>query len=167
MSPPNFCSRSSLSDASTRKILWLPRFHLRHMTLLRRRSSDSKSLRDSWTRLVQPHMGYLLKQLSRCDPHNKLTLHTAPSTSVPSAPLQPLVRLMCEYHPQWEHMLFVHQLPTKGVQVTALAGTHHAIGLHPDSTSNRESGPLILQHRTLVLPMVKFGQAKPDGPGTH
>ena len=78
-------------------------------------------------------------------------LHT--STSVPS--LQPRVStIQVGTHPV--------RLPATYVRsaITAQAGSHHAIG----AESRGRRGPFP-KPRALVLPMVKFGQAKPDGLG--
>ena len=44
--------------------------------------------------------------------------------------------------------------------ITALAGTHNPVGADPRAGTGPFPKP-----RALVLPMVKFGQSKPDGLG--
>ena len=78
-------------------------------------------------------------------------LHT--STSLPS--LQPHVSTtQVATHPVRSSTTY------KRSASTALAGTHNAIGADPRTGRGPFPEP-----RALVLPMVKFGQAKPDGLG--
>ena len=93
-----------------------------------------------------PHMVYLLKRL-RCD---LVCVH--PSQSRPHSHMS--------VPPKWEHILCAQLLPNKRSASTALAGTHNPVGADPRAGTGPFPKP-----RALVLPMVKFGQAKPDGLG--
>ena len=75
-------------------------------------------------------------------------------TSISVTPLQPHVSTThVGTHP-------VRSATYKRSASTVLAGTHHAIGADPRAGT----GPFP-QSRALVLPLVKFGQSKPDGLG--
>ena len=121
--------------------MFAPRLHARGYTLRRRRLQVSR---------IMP---------SLCSSHG-IPVKAAPvrprlytSTSVPS--LQPHVSTtQVGTHPVRLSATY------KRSAGTALAGTHHAIGA--DSRAGREPFP---KPRALVLPKVKFGQAKPDGLG--
>ena len=56
----------------------------------------------------------------------------------------------------WEHILRAHPLPAS----TALAGTHNPVDTDPRAGTGPFPKP-----RALVLPLVHFGQSKPDGHG--
>ena len=92
-----------------------------------------------------PHMGSLLKQ-RRCDP---VCIH--PPQFRPCSHMS--------VPPKWEHILYVHQLPTKGVQAPPLRDPP-CIGADPRAGRGPFPKP-----RALVLSMVRFGQTKPDGLG--
>ena len=62
--------------------------------------------------------------------------------------------------PKWEHNADRSSATYKWSASTALAGTHHANGA--DARAGRGPFP---KPRALVLSMVKFGKAKPDGLG--
>ena len=92
------------------------------------------------------HMAYLLKrhlydpgyvQLSQSRPHTLLL--------VPS---------------MWEHIMRDQLLPAREVLVLLWAGTHNLV----DTDPRAGTGP-IPKPRALVLPLVHFGQSKPEGHG--
>ena len=93
-----------------------------------------------------PHMVYLLKR-HRCD---LVCLHISQSRtqSYMSVP------------PKWEHILCAQLLHTREVQVPPLWEPTVLLVRTPRAGT----GPFP-KTRTLVLPMVKFGQSKPDGLG--
>ena len=62
--------------------------------------------------------------------------------------------------PKCEHILCVASTTCKRSASTALAGTHNPVGADPRAGTGPFPKP-----RALVLPMVKFGQSKPDGLG--
>ena len=93
-----------------------------------------------------PHVVYVLKQ-PRCDPVCVHLSQSRPHSHI-SVP------------PVWEHILCAQQLTAREVQVPPLRETHNLVGADPRAGS----GPFP-KLRALVLPEVKFGQAKPDGLG--
>ena len=167
MPPPSCSSRSSSSGASTPKTLWItkaphlhypltsPRFAVLEapaapatvMLALRLHACHHSRLQVSRSRpACAPHMVHLLKQ-PRCD------LVCAASISV--TPLQPRVSTtQVGTHPVRS------EATCRTSASTAPAGTHNPVGADPRAGSCPFPKP-----RALVLPMVKFGQARPDGLG--
>ena len=107
--------------------------------------------------LLQPPPG--LEQLAPPpDIATSSHLHTTHGASTISylshAPQPPVCTTLVGTHP-------VRSATTaKRCASTALAGTHNPVGADPRTGTGPFPKP-----RALVLPMVKFGQSKPDGPG--
>ena len=159
MSPHKDLLRSSPSGASSPTILQTAKLCCRHIamleaphrlnlrSLLRFAAPAAPAMLATVTRSMPvnvPHMVYLLKR-HWCD---LVCVH--PSQSRP--PQSHVSTTQVGSHP-------VRSATThKRSASTALAGTHNPVGEDPRAGTGPFPKP-----RALVLPMVKFGQSKPDG----
>ena len=117
--------------------------------------------------LLQPPLG--LEQYAP-PPGLDIDAHLCASHGIPvkAAPLRPRLRSAISVTPhshmsvppKWEHNPARSAPIYKRSASTALAGTHNPIGADPRAGTGPFPKP-----RALVLPLVHFGQSKPDGHG--